>query len=105
MEVDGSTAREVEADHLAAGLDDAFVWAGAEFQDGQIVLRGHPDVDRVGFALAQGLVEPVASAGVLAVGGLVGVREYVADGGDPSWAVSPNRSFPTEPWHQQITWR
>ena len=82
MEVDGSADGKFEAHHLAAGLDDAFVRAGSEFQDGDVVVGGDPDVDRVGLALADGLVEVVAGAEVLAVGGFVGVGEMV-DGGDP----------------------
>ncbi len=83
MEVDVSAHGEFEADHRVAGFDDAVVRAGAEFQDGQVVFGGDPDVDRVGLALAEILVKLVAVAGVLAVGGLVGVGEFVVDGGGP----------------------
>jgi hypothetical protein len=44
-------------------------------------------VDRVGLALAKILVKLVASAGVLAVGDLVGGGEFVVDGGGPGWAA------------------
>ena len=103
MEVDVSAHGELEADHLAAGLDDAVVRARAEFQDGQVVSGGGPDVDRVGLALAEVLVKLVAGARVFAVGGLVGVGEFVVDGGGPGWAVSPNRSGSRSRSRQQIT--
>ena len=103
MEVDVSAHGELEADHLAAGLDDAVVWARAEFQDGQVVSGGGPDVDRVGLALAEVLVKLVAGAREFAVGGLVGVGAFVGDGGGPGWAVSPNRSGSRSRSRQQIT--
>ncbi len=87
MEVDVSAHGEFETDHLAAGLDDAVVRARAEFQDGEVVFGGDPDVDQVGLALAEILVKLIAVAGVFAVGGFVGVREFVVDGGGPGWVA------------------
>lgn len=81
--MDVALPREFEVDHRLALRDDAVVRAGAEFQRGHVFVGGDKDVDRIGLALAQVPVKLIPGAGVLAVGGLVGVGEDVVDGGNP----------------------